>query len=78
MALGRIDFDGGRSITRAIGLDFFGAQMELASLVAISGPKKVYIFRANLFQWALRLPFQHSSVFFNTSKMVLHNTPAGT
>jgi hypothetical protein len=36
----RLDFDGGRSITRAIGLDFFGAQIELASLVAISGPKK--------------------------------------
>jgi hypothetical protein len=42
--------DGGKSITRAIGrgglgnLDLFWAQMALASLAAISGPKKDSIF----------------------------------
>jgi hypothetical protein len=44
MALGLNDFDGGKSIIRALegvapeNLDFFGLKMALASLVAISGP----------------------------------------
>ncbi len=42
MALGLNDFDAGKSITQ-----LFLAQMALASLVAISGPQKVSIFRAS-------------------------------
>jgi hypothetical protein len=47
MALGLNDFEAGKFITRAIGRGGpFWAQLALASLVAISGPKKVSIFRA--------------------------------
>jgi hypothetical protein len=47
MALGLNDFDGGKSNTRAIGgvslkiSTFLGAKKQLASLTAISGPKKL-------------------------------------
>jgi hypothetical protein len=59
MALGRNDFHGGKFITRAFGrgrpkkLRLFSAQMALASLIAISGPNKVLIFRAHPFRMAL-------------------------
>jgi hypothetical protein len=62
MALGLNDFAGGKFLflTRAIGrggpwkFRFFWAQMVLASLDAISGPKKVSTFRAHPFQWPLK------------------------
>jgi hypothetical protein len=51
MAIGLNDFDGAKSITRALERmnteKLFGAQMSLVSLVAISGPGKVSIFRAH-------------------------------
>jgi hypothetical protein len=60
MVLGLNDSDAGKIITRATGksgpenLEFW-AQIALASLVAISWPKKVSIFRAHQFQWAMAL-----------------------
>ncbi len=54
--LGLNDFDEDKSKTRAIGMGgpwksrLFWAQRALASLVAISGPKKISIFRAHSFQ----------------------------
>ncbi len=37
--------------------------MALASLVAISGPKKVSIFRAHPFQWLSKLIFPHQNQY---------------
>ncbi len=52
------DFDGDKSITRAIGRGApwksrrFWPPIAFALLTAISGPQKILIFRANPFQWA--------------------------
>ncbi len=56
MALGPNNFNRGKSITRDIGRGrsqksrLFWSQMAFAFLVAISGPRKVLIFRTHLFQ----------------------------
>jgi hypothetical protein len=42
-------------------LDFFWAQMTLAVLVAISGSKKVSIFRAHPIQWYSKWIFPHQN-----------------
>ncbi len=52
MAHGLNDFDRGKSITQSFGM-VLRAQMALASLVAITGPQKVLMFRAHPFQWPL-------------------------
>jgi hypothetical protein len=39
----------------------FWAQMALASLVAISGPIKISIFRAHFFQWPSKWIFPHQN-----------------
>ncbi len=65
MALGLINFDREKSITRAIrtGWPWKSTQMALASLVAISGPKRVSIFRAHPFQWPSKWIFSHQNHF---------------
>jgi hypothetical protein len=62
------------------GFDCFGPQMALASLVAISGPKKVSIFRAHPFQWPSKwiLPHQNHYVPGHINIRYINNYTAGT
>jgi hypothetical protein len=46
-------------------LGIFWAHMALTALIAISGPKKVSIFRAHHFQWPSKWMWPASKSFFN-------------
>jgi hypothetical protein len=68
MALGLNDFEWGADPllwpSEGVGpknLDFFWAQIVLPSLDAISGPKKIWIFRAHPFQWPSKWIFPHQN-----------------
>jgi hypothetical protein len=52
----------------------FWAQTALALLVAISGPKKVSIFRAHPFQWPEQWIFPHQNPYKKIGPLVIFCT----
>jgi hypothetical protein len=58
--------------TAAAKLDLFWAQLALAFLVAISGPKKVSIFRAHPFQWPSKWICPHQNNYVPRHKQQVY------